>query len=380
MSNTNIKTTKKQNNQLALRKFKESIIAIVISILLGMALMAIVDPGLIPVFLYSIYDLSFGNLTDVSNFLANLTWMIPLGLSLGVSFRIGVFNIGSAGQMFAGGFIAFLFATSTDIGQYGWIFVLIIGMIIGMAISMIIALLKNLFNINEVITSIMFNWAIFFLIRNVVPVNNHWNEIIAGNSLRFDWIYNIFNTTESISKINIGIFIAIGLVIVFSYAYKRTNWGYKQSLLGSESNLPHFVGLNRNVEVIKTMAISGALAGLAGSIFFVGYHDSNSITAVISKATNDVPGVFFTGITIALLGFNGVWGIFFSSMLISLLTPEPISLDQKAGDMHIVDIMIASMVILMARAHYNIYYKEKRVKKKQEKRSMNKDVAKGGVE
>ncbi len=357
------RTVNKQKNKVALRQLKESIIAVIVSILFGLVLMAIVDPTLVPEFIKGMYDLSFGSMTNFSNFLANLSWMIPLGLALGVSFRIDVFNIGSAGQMFAGGFAAFIFATTMDVGQLGWIFVLVIGMTVGMLISMLMAFLKVWFNINEVITSIMFNWAIFFLIRNVVPIDNRWNEIIDGNSLRFDFLFNLFNTNESISQINIGIIISIALVFIFAFAYKKTNWGYKQSLLGSNHNLSNFVGMNKKQEILKTMGISGMLAGLSGAIFFVGYHDSSSIISVISKSTNDVPGVFFTGITIALLGFNNVWGIFFSSMLISVLTPGPITLDQKAGDMHIVDIMVATMVIMMARAHYKIYYKEKKVKK-----------------
>ncbi len=366
MNDTKVSTTTKSNN-LGMKMFKESIIAILSSLLIGLMLMAIIDPSVIKGFIKGIFDLSFGSLTNFSNFLANLSWMIPLGLSLAVSFRIGVFNIGSAGQMFIGGFFAYMFATSLNVGPLGWIIVLIIGMYVGMFIAVLIGILKTRYNINEVITSIMFNWMIFYFIRNIAPgLGQNWSglfgTVIEGNSLKQDWLLNLFNTNVDESKINIGVIIAFALVPLFVYLYKKSNWGYKQDLLGGNIESSAFLGINKDAEILKTMAISGALAGLAGAIFFVGFHSSASLISVIDKSTSEIPGIFFNGITIALLGFNSATGVMFASILLSILYPAgEMSLDSVAGGYHIVDAMIGVMIVLMARANYAVY-KSKKIK------------------
>ncbi len=369
MANTQVKSKNQKTESLATKQLLQSIIAILIALFIGVLLIAIDDPNNISVFFKSLWNFSFGSTIDFANFLANLSWMIPLGLALAVSFRIGLFNIGAAGQMLGGGFGAYLFATSVNIPQIGWMVTILFGAAIGMFIALIIGFLKTQFNINEVISSIMINWVIFYLVRNASPgASQTWGSIYGliqeGNNMKQEWLLNIFDA-PSYTKLNVGVIVALALIPLFMFLYSHTSWGFKQDLLGGNKDASDFIGINKDAEIIKSIMISGALAGTAGAIYFVGFHDPYSLYSVMNKYSNEIPGIFFNGITISLLGFNSTLGVLLASILLSILYPAGSqSLDEVIGDKHIVDIMIAVMIIMMARAHYSIYYKQKRVKVK----------------
>lgn len=368
------KKAKSASSHMGAKMTFESIKAIVFAMIIGVLFMAVLTPESIGAFFENFWTMSFGGIFQgdfvaVSNTLANLSYMIPLGLALAVSFKIKIFNIGSAGQFLAGGFIAFFFATKLDFAG-SWIVVLLIGTVVGGLIGWLIAILKNRFGINEVISSIMLNWVIFYLIRSASPGNSEsWTSIYGSitdtSSLKKDWILNLFGTSSILSHINTGIIIAIALVIVFALLYKKTNWGFKQEILGGNVNVSNYLGLDGKHEINKTMAISGALAGLAGAIYWVGFSDSTDLIGFMNGGITDIPGLTFNGITIALLGFNSAIGVMFASILLSMLNPAVVgsSLDAVAGDMHIVDIIQGSMIVLLTRSHYILFYKDAKAKK-----------------
>ncbi len=363
-SSTSQKSIKIKNKEKSSfnKRLIESIKAVGMAFLIGFILIMLTGNIYnIPSFIKTFFTGSFGDLGAFSDFLGKLSYMIPLGLSLAVSFRMGLFNIGSAGQMLFGGLIAFLFATKVSVfGSFGWIFVILIGVFSGAFLAFILAFLKNRFKINEVISSIMFNWIVFYILRYFSPSAGETSAfILEGNSLRFEWLSSLFNETTLNSQINIGIFISLLLIPIIFFAYKSTLWGYKQELIGNNINIGKYLGINEKYEILKTMSISGALAGLSGAIYFVGY-DPN----LPSSSISDIPGYAFTGITIALLGFNTSIGVFLSSILIATLTYPSGLLDNTIGSIHIVDIMIAVMILLMAKANFRILYYEKPIKEK----------------
>ncbi len=294
---------------------------------------------------------NFGNITKTTDYLARLSYLIPLGLSVAVAFRIGIFNIGASGQALGGGAIAFWAATVLNVGALGWIACLAIGIAAGMLMAMLIAFLKNRFSINEVITSIMFNWMIFYFVLHLqssVGVENP----LDGNTLNMEWFSNLFSTDPFVPaspSTNIGILFILPLVIVLAIAYKKTKWGYKQELIGNNPNVGKYLGIKSNKEIMKSMMISGALAGLAGSVFFLGYdhHLPNPTTY------HEIPGWTFDGITIALLGFSSPVGVLCSASVFALFNPN---IDTIVGDIGIISIMIGVMIIFIASSNYRIKY------------------------
>ena len=304
INSKNTKNTKESKNKKRFggENLKWSLLAVFGSIIIGIFIMIWagqvhqIDDYFIDIFKYNFFSAA-----GFANFLGNFGWMLVIGLALGVAFRAGQFNIGAAGQMMAGGITAFLFASNIHMGKAGVILTILIATITGALVAWVIGFLKTQFNINVVISSIMINWIIFYAMKYVGGSVIYGKlPIIADNSLRMSWLSNLFNVSSLVSAVNIGFIIAIVIVIILAIAYKKTTWGYKQEILGLNPKVSDYIGINKNKEIIKTLMISGALAGFAGAIYYCGVLDLFSDPTTL----NDLPGQGFQGITVALVGFS----------------------------------------------------------------------------
>lgn len=325
----------------------ESLKAVGYALLIGAFLILVTGQGgaLFTIF-EGFWTKNFGNKTYTATTLAQLSYLIPLGLALVVSFRMGLFNIGSAGQALGGGIFAALIGSSLNVGQIGFVFTLFFGIVGGIAIAMLIGWLKVKFNINEVISSIMLNWMIMYVVRYFAYSESI--SVLSGNDLRMDWVYSIFGVENG--AMNFGFLLVLPLPFVFWFLYKKTKWGYKQDLIGNNPKTGDYLGINSKSEIMKTMMISGGLAGLAGTIYLTGIIPNIGSDF---KNLSELPGWTFDGITIALLGFNSPIGVIASAFVISLFSD---SLDNLAGKFGIVSVMVAFMIIFIARSTYKIQY------------------------
>ncbi len=343
-------------------KFFESIKAVLFALLIGFVLIMITsaltegargDYGPLS-FLDALWEKNFSTKMTITSFLSRMSYMVPLGLSLAVSFRMGIFNIGASGQSFAGGVFAFWIASILNVGKLGFLVSILAGIAMGMAIAFIITFLKTRFKINEVISSIMFNWIVFYIVLQVAPSLNTSSGLIEQNDLRFDFINELFamgDSTIKVSKsLNLGVLIMIPLAILIWWAYSKTKWGYKQDLIGNNANVGKYVGIDEKKEMYKTMLLSGGLAGFAGTVYLLGF--DNTLTGFESMM--DIPGVTFDGITIALIGYSSPIGVIFSSAIFSIFNAD--GLDSTIGSYHIVGIILALMVIFVARSNLKVKY------------------------
>ncbi len=323
----------------------ESLKAVLYALITGLILLIISgNSSFIPNMFNGFWDKNFGNSLFTANTIAKLSYLLPLGLALMVSFRMKLFNIGAAGQAIGGGLFAYIIGSNLNAFGFGWLFALIIASLSGALIAALIGFLKVEFKINEVISSIMINWMVFYFMKAVIYPGNL--SLLEGGDLRMDWIYDLFNVTSG--KINFGLFIAIPLPFIFWFMYKKTNWGYKQDLIGNNPKTGDYLGIDSSKEIIRTMALSGALAGLAGGIYFIGYNVN-----LPTDQQKDIMPWAFDGITIALLGFNSPIGIIGSSFIFSLFDD---SIDQTIGDYGIISVMVAVMILSVARSTYKIEY------------------------
>ncbi len=333
--------------------------AVIISLLIGLLLIvATGQSSSIGSFFEGFWKFNFSDMHLFTEWLATVVYLVPLGLALAVSFRMGLFNIGAAGQAMAGGTIAFLVASQTSYGSLGFLVTIAVGVSVGMMVALTIAFLKNKYNINEVISSIMINWMVFYLVKYIVTADSPIPDPIyinMDNDLRLDFIYGLFGE-ETSKKLNVGLFISIPLVFILWWAYSKTSWGYKQEVIGNNKNVGSYLGIDYKKEIYKTMAISGALAGLAGVIYYCGYN-----ITLMDDGVTDIPAWSFNGITIALLGFNSPIGVLFASGLFAMFNP---TIDSTIGGIGILDVVVASMITLIAISTYRINYGKRSIFKR----------------
>ncbi|MBU0936483.1 MAG: ABC transporter permease [Spirochaetes bacterium] len=256
------------------------------------------------------------NIERIGNTLATATTLVLTGLSVAFAFRTGLFNIGAAGQMLIGGLVATMMALSNNGALPKFLFiplVLICAMLGGALWAAIAGFLKARFNVHEVVATIMTNWLAFWIVYYVIPayfkgkLETESARIPFESSMKLDWLTNLFNG----SYINFGVFVALAATAVIAVILNKTVLGYELKAVGFNRHAAEYAGINVSRNVTLAMAISGALAGLAGATYYIGY--------AVNMQIGILPTAGFDGIAVALLGANSPWGVLASALFFGLL-------------------------------------------------------------
>lgn len=328
------KTTKKNNISSLLIKIignekRQSItiplIAIFLSLLVGSIIIMVLGKNPIQVYInflqgsgilpkdnYASYK---GLITDFMSFMNVWTPMIFASLAVAVAFRAGLFNIGISGQMITAGFITSItVGYSTLSAPIAKPLVLVVGILVGALVGGIIGFLKYKFNINEVVSSIMINYIAQYVISffiNVFYVNqvSRQSEIVSEESR-----LTLVNKTIGNFRMDIplGIILAVIVCFIINFLFNKTVFGYELKSMGASKTAAKYAGIGVGKTIILAMIISGALAGLAGVTYYMGY--------VGSIQPRVLPSLGFDAIAVSLLANNHPVGILLSSFLITIIS------------------------------------------------------------
>jgi simple sugar transport system permease protein len=262
--------------------------------------------------------------TDAYNFTQTLlgtTTLILTGLAVAFAFRCGLFNIGGQGQYLVGLIVA------------NWIGVMWVHMtrpahvLIGVALATlagavwagIAGFLKAATGAHEVISTIMLNWiAVYFgaycfgqggPLQGAAPTSPISATIVPSARIPYFW------GDPTLGGVHVGLFVAIGALVLFWAILNRTTLGYEVRAVGYNPDAAAYGGISVRKNYIRAMAISGAFAGLAGGM------DMLSQYAPIGFGTLDVYAsqIGFLGIAVALLGRNTAVGVGLAALLFGAL-------------------------------------------------------------
>lgn len=289
------------------------------AILFGMAIAAILIliTGNNPISAY--FFLFRGGLMNVkrfSNTLANSTTLILTGLSVAFAFRTGLFNIGAAGQMLFGGFVATALGLTLNLPKPLMLSVMFMGAMLGGALwGFIPGLLKAKYNVHEVVATIMMNfialWVTYYAIRDTglrdPGQETQSAKLQLDSSLQLDWLREITNR----SFLNLGLLIAVIFVVIIAIIINKTVLGYQLKAAGFNRHAAEYAGMKVNRNIILSMTIAGALAGIAGMTYYTGYSNHMEI--------GKLPIQGFDGIAVALLGASTPVGALFSAFFFGIL-------------------------------------------------------------
>ena len=316
-------------------------------------------------------NLVFGfNPSSVGNMLFRATPLIMTGLSVAVAFKTGLFNIGAPGQYLAGTaatlFIALSIPVSVLPGWLIWILAFAGGMLAGALWGALPGLLKALLNINEVLACIMTNWIAANIVTWLFDLSNLKNIV---ENTKSGYVYSTSYGLEKVdgvwtyvagagvrtpkmgldklfpgSQVNGGIIIAIVLAIVVYIILTRTTFGYELKACGSNRYAARYAGIADKRSIVVSMAIAGALAGAAGSLYYL-----SGNTEFYWSTYQSLPAAGFNGIPVALLAVNHPIAVIFSAMFMSMLDIAGLQLTNlTAYNEYITDVIIAVIVYLAA--------------------------------
>ncbi|HET7369016.1 MAG TPA: ABC transporter permease [Gaiella sp.] len=252
--------------------------------------------------------------------LIQTTTYILVGLAVAFAFRCGLFNIGGQGQYLAGAILAVWIGSSFgDMNPYLHVgLAMVIGTVAGAGIAGIAGFLKATVGAHEVISTIMLNWIVLWFgsylfglggpLQNdnqqSVPVSN---DIVEGAKLHVFW------GDPLLQGLHIGIFFALGALVVYYVILNRTTLGYGVKAVGFNPEAARYGGISVARNYFLAMAISGAFAGLAGAIDILGWQSRLSTGDIQTSV------VGFTGIAVALLGRNTAVGTALAALLFGAL-------------------------------------------------------------
>jgi ABC-type uncharacterized transport system permease subunit len=275
--------------------------------------------------------------------LVNATPLILAGLSVGLCFKAGLFNIGAQGQTYVGALAAawagaLLAAQPAPIAIVG---ALLAGLLAGMVYGFIPGALKAFTGAHEVVTTIMLNYVALYIVAWAItgpllaPGATFARSPDVGNA----FLPILFGPTGH--KLHAGVLVALAAVPIVWWVLYRSTIGFEVRTVGANPDAARYAGMRPRLLTVGTLAVGGGLAGLAGTIEILGV--AGYMPA--AYATN----IGFDAITVALIGRAHPFGILFGALLLGALRAGAASMQIQAGiPVEMIDILQGVMLFFLS--------------------------------
>jgi len=276
---------------------------------------AIVAAGADPTQAYlALFQGAFTNHNAFAETLVSTTPYALLGLAVALGFRAGLFNIGAEGQFYIGSLTGIFVAYS--IHGLPAVIEIPLGLLAGMAggalWASIAGALKARFGAHEVITTIMLNYVSFQVASYLVDTPGRMLAPHVSTPRTPDADPNaILPIILSGSRLHLGFIVALLMVPAVWFLIERTTIGFRLRAVGFNQGAARTAGISVGWTIVLTMALSGALAGLAGIVQVLGvnFHMTDTVAA----------GYGFDAIAVALLARSNPWGVLPAAFLFGAL-------------------------------------------------------------
>lgn len=367
IDNQNNSLKKKITKSAAFSAFTSALLAIALGLIVGLIVMLVANPGNAFAGFSMILFGGVGSLSRIGNVLYFATPIMMTGLAVGFAFKMGLFNIGASGQftmgMFFAMYVGFMWKGPTSLH---WIACVVAGMVGGLLWGIIPGIFKALLNVNEVITCIMFNYIGMYLVDMLVQSSKVMYDPSTTRTTYLPGTAQIPSLNISGSNANISFFIAIVIAIILYVVLNKTTFGYELKATGFNKHAAQYAGMNGKRNIISTMSIAGALAGMGGA-FSILAPAAIANSSMTYEPINVIAGTGFTGIAVALLGASSPIGTIFSAIFISHIQRGGTLTSLYGFKPEIVDIVIAVIIYFAAfsmimKATLNRFFKNRRDK------------------
>ncbi len=355
------------------KNFLSSLICVLLGLICGIVIIVIADANHSPKAIVTILKGGFNAAKWKKGVGTVITNSIPLllcSLSIIFAYKCGLFNIGAPGQYVMGTMFALLGAFAF---KAPWYVCLLLSAVGGALWGIIPGIFKAFLNVNEVITSIMFNWIGLHILNYVagpeagIMYNTNLSECYElpkrallpnlGSEKMFD----------GFKYVTVAVFVALILAIIIQIILSKTKFGYEIKATGHNKDAAKYAGMSYKKNIIITMAIAGALAGIAAGCFYLTGMEIYSAT----KNTATLPSVGFNGIAVAFLGGLNPIGAIVASFLITHITVAGGYLDTTYYPKEIGDLIAAIIIYLCA---FSLFIKNVINKRQAKEENENKTI------
>ena len=285
---------------------------------------------------------------------------IPLmftGLAVAFGYRMNLNNIGADGQYAFGAVLCVGFALyGPDMPAVPKIILMFVCAAVGgMIVSMIAAIPKALWNVNETILTMMLNYVFLYVLNYLMY--GPWkqlNQMVAQTRIidkRF-WLPDIGNT-----GINSILIIAIVLALVLHFFHKKTTKGFQMEVIRRSPRAAEYSGMAVAKNILIVMAVSGAIAGLAGFA---------QVGGIIHRVQADLPNsAGYTGIVIAFLAGLNPLTVLVVAFLFGALQISAVAVQLTGVPSQVAMVIQGSIMLFVIAGEFFIRYRFVRVRQKE---------------
>ena len=329
------------------KRYLVPLISVIAGFLVGAIIMLIWSYN--PITAYaSMFSSALGNMNGLGETIREATPLLFTAVGFAIASKAGFFNIGLPGQAQAGWLTSVWFVLANpNMPKYILLpLAIITGALAGAIVAGIAGFLRAYFGTNEVITTIMLNYIVLYvcqyLMQQIMPENlrngtDTTKNIPSNGSLHLEWLSKMFGD----SRINAGM--------------KKTTVGFEIKAVGLNPFASRYAGMSAKKNIILSMLLSGAFAGIGGVVQGLGtYQNYFTQTSSID--------IGWDGLSVALLGNSTAFGILIAAFLFSILKIGGLGMQTVAGvPYEIVSIVIAAIIFFIAIKYvFDLLFKVKK--------------------
>ena len=305
------------NRKAGFRSFLAALISIFIGLFCGFLLMLFVAPQYSGVGIWTLLTTAISNIDLFELALYRATPMMLSGLAIAFAFKLNLFNIGITGQVTIGAFTSII----AGLSGCNWFGCMLVGALSGAVAGFVPGFLKAKFNVNEVLSGIMLNWIIYYLIgifgTLFVPTEFKMDTTPIELKTMPDYARMPSLGIPNMENVNVGLIFSLLIIAVIFIILNFTTFGFELKMTGRNKDASKYSGVNQTKSIILSLTISGALAGLCGYMLFADPISPSRFTW--SSDSNTLLNDGFNGISVSLIAQNSPIGCIFSSLLLTLL-------------------------------------------------------------
>jgi general nucleoside transport system permease protein len=289
---------------------------------------------------------TWGNAYGFGQVLYKATTLTCTGLAVAVAMRAGLFNIGAEGQLAAGGFGAAIVGLVLPAGTPALLAIplcVIAACVAGGAVGAVPGVLRARFGAHEVIVTIMLNFIVLALLNYVVSARLHVPETVHTPSIRAGAVPRLSEFVAAFhgSAANASLAIVALAAMGIGWLLFRTRVGYELRAVGLQPDAAENAGVNVRSVWRNALVLSGALAGLGGINFVLGYkgYYEDGFTG----------GAGFLGIAVALVGRNHPLGVVLAALFFATLSQGGLAINAMVPK-QMVDVLQGIVILAIAAA------------------------------
>ena len=325
-----------------------SLACIVLGLFLGYLVLLIINPAgaweaIVTVIKnFMTYNRPASQMKYFGNTLVKTAPLLMCSLAILFAYKVGLFNIGAAGQYCAGAALSLYAALGLG---WSWLPCVLLAIVGGALLGAVSGVLKSYCNVNEVISGIMLNWIVLYLTNMLLT-------LVKEDTSPYTLVLQHTNPSAVLPSLGLGALFSnnqyVGLAIPLSVLMAilvwvilgKTKFGYELKATGCNKNAAKYCGMAEKRNIILSLMISGALAGMgAAMLYLTGYEQWQC-------STSSVPSMGFNGIAAAFLGGLNPIGAILASFFIQHITAGGAYVDKTMYCAQVSDLISALIIYL----------------------------------